>query len=64
MEVNTRTQQSEIERLKTEISSLQLENSGLKFRVDSLQAEVNDLNSAHAQALQGIISIECRSHEV
>ena len=48
MEVASRTQQSEMERLKTEMNSLNLENSGLKFRVDSLQAEVNDLNSTHA----------------
>jgi hypothetical protein len=48
MDVTNRTLQSEIERLKADVSSLNLENSGLKFRVDSLQAEVNDLNSTHA----------------
>jgi hypothetical protein len=46
LEVSMRTQQSDYERMKADYNTATLENSALKFRVDSLQAEVNDLNSA------------------
>lgn len=52
LEVANKGQQGEFERLKSELSAANLENSALKFRVDSLQAEVNDLNSVHAH--QGV----------
>lgn len=49
LEVTMRTQQSDFERMKTDYNTANLENQALKFRVDKLQNEVDDLtlNASH-----------------